>query len=584
MEETSVMCREKHHESKPLNYYCQNCKVCICDTCGQTRHANHTKVDIKQAAEEQKLKMEELMQEMKVEITEHTTQMEKTAEMLKKNEKKIAVARNRVLTTVEELIRVLKEHEITMVTKLDVIENEQQRDYSALLEHFQISSMQLKTSVERCKRILKGNNSIEILEAQQGVMEKCKGLLNARKINIYKPSHVQYKTNEEDIKNATRALLGEVIVSTTDPFQSVAEGKGLKQAEAGREARLTITTKNAEGQQYYNEIDQIVVNVRTPLEQELDTNIAITDNEDGKYSVTYTPECDGHHDVMIEVNGQPLTSSPWSVDVKPHQYHAVRSFGSHGKRPGKFHGPCDIAINAKKGNIAVADAYNKRVQLFSSDGIYLREYGQKGLDPKKLDCPVSVAFNKSGDVTVFDFGGIFCFTECGQFIKNISNEHLIKPGDMTITCDGRMLVCDFGDNKVKVLSPNGAEVIQSFSAPGCQEYPWLALRHQDMFYVSYGKAHCVKVFNNEGEFLYDIGTEGRGKLYCPAGLAVDKFNNLVVCDAENCNVQIFKLEGKFVNSIKGEATELKKPWTVTVSNTGQLFITDTGKHCVHIFE
>ena len=166
-------------------------------------------------------------------------------------------------------------------------------------------------------------------------MEKCKGLLNARKINIYKPLHVQYKTNEEDIQNVRNAFLGEVIVSATDPLQSVADGNGLKQAEAERDASLTIITKNAEGQQYYNEIDQIVVNVRNPSEQELDTNI--TDNKDGKYSVTYTPECDRHHDVMIEVNGQPLTSSPWNVDVKPHHYHAVRSFGSRGKAHGQFH-------------------------------------------------------------------------------------------------------------------------------------------------------------------------------------------------------------------------------------------------------
>ena len=337
------MCREKHHENKPLNYYCQDCKVCICDNCGQTRHTNHTKVDIKQAAEEQKLKMTELVQEMKVEITEHTTQIEKTTEMLKKNGEKIAAARNKVLTTVEELIRVLKEHEITMVTKLDVIENDQQRDYSTQLEHFQISATQLKTSVERCEKILEGNNSVEILEAQQGVMEKCKGLLNAKKMNIYKPSHAQYKTNEEDIQNVRRAFLGEVIVSTTDPLQSVAEGKGLKEAETGREASLTITTKNARGQQCYNEIDQIVVKVLTPSEQELDANIA--DNEDGKYSVTYTPECDGHHDVMIEVNGQPLTSSPCSVDVKPHQYHAERSTGSPSKAQEQSDGPFDIKIN-----------------------------------------------------------------------------------------------------------------------------------------------------------------------------------------------------------------------------------------------
>ena len=216
--ESSVVCREKHHENKPLNYYCQNCKVCICDKCGQTRHATHTKVDIKQAAKEQKLKMAELVQEMKVEVTEHTTQMEKTKEMLKKHGEKIAAARNKVLTTVEELIRVLKEHEITMVTKLDVIENEQQRDYATQIEHFQITATQLKMSVEHCQRILQRNNGVEILDAQQGVMEKCKGLLNAKKMNIYKPSHVQYKTNDEDIQSVRRAFLGEVVVITTDPL------------------------------------------------------------------------------------------------------------------------------------------------------------------------------------------------------------------------------------------------------------------------------------------------------------------------------------------------------------------------------
>ena len=582
--ETSVMCREKHHENEPLNYYCQNCKVCICDKCGQTRHANHTKVDIRQAAEEQKLKMAELVHKMKVEITEHTTQMEKTTEMFTRTGEKIATARNKVLTTVEELIRVLKEHEIAMVTKLDVIENEQQRDYSTQLEHFQISASQLKTSVECCERILEGNNSVEILEANQGVMEKYKGLLISRKMNIYKPSHVQFKTNEEDIQNVRRAFLGEVIVSTTDPLQSVAEGKALKQAEAGREASLTITTKDSEGQQCYNEIDQIVVKVRTPSEQDLDTNIA--DNEDGKYSVTYTPECHGHHDVVIEVNGQPLTSRPWSVQVMPHQYHPVRSFGSRGKAQGQFYCPRNIAINAKTGNIAVADADSKRVQLFNPDGIYLREYGQKGLDAKTrlnaTDFPISVAFNKSGDVIISDSGYISCFAENGQFINNISNKHLDKPLSISIARDGCMLLCDIGDNKVKVLSPDGTELLKSFSCPGFDKSPLFALHHQDRFFVSYGPDHCVKVFNNEGEYLYDIGTEGPGKLCGCSGIAADRFNHLLVCNSENCKV--FTLEGKFLNLIIELPAQLQRIFSVAVSNAGQVFITDAGKHCVHVFE
>ena len=579
--EISVTCREKYHDNETLNYYCQNCKVCICDTCGQTRHANHTKVDIKIAADEQKLKMAELVQEMKLEIAEHMTQMEKTTEMLKKNGEKITAARNKVRTTVEELIRVLKEHEVAMVTKLDVIENEQQRDCSAQLQHYQISATQLKTSVEHCERILESNNSVEILEAKPGVIERCKGLLNARKVNIYKPSHVQYKTNEEDTRNVRHAFLGEVIVSTTDPLQSVAEGKGLIEAEAGREAGLTIITKNSEGNQCYNEIDQIVVKVRTSSEQDLDTNIA--DNGDGKYSVNYTPEYDRHHDVVIEINSQPLTSSPWSVHVQlHHQYHAVGSFGSRGKEQGQFDHPCDIAINAQTGNIAVADASNKRIQLFNSDGIFLREYDQKRLDAKKLDYPMSVTFSKTGDITICDLGDIFCVTESGHFIKNFFNEQLIKPGYINTAFDGRMLVCDWDDKTVKVLSPDGTKLLQSFRAPGCNESPWLALRHQDMFYVAYGWAHCVKVFNAEGEFLYDIGTKWPGKLHRPTGLAVDKFNNLIVCDG--LNVEVFTLEGKFVNSMKGQPTQLLHPLAVAVSNAGQVFITDIGKHCVHVFE
>ena len=78
---------------------------------------------MKKAAEKQELKMGNLLQEMKVEIAEHMTQMEKTSEMLKKN------GCSKVFKSVE-LIRASKEHEITMVTKLDVIQNEQHRDCS----------------------------------------------------------------------------------------------------------------------------------------------------------------------------------------------------------------------------------------------------------------------------------------------------------------------------------------------------------------------------------------------------------------------------------------------------------------------
>ena len=93
----------------------------------------------------------------------------------------------------------------------------------------------------------------------------------------------------------------------------------------------------------------------------------------------------------------------------------------------------------------------------------------------------------------------------------------------------------------------------------------------------------MKVFNNEGEFLYDIREQRPSGLRFPVGLVVDKFNNLIICG--NNNLLVFTLEGKFLQGIKGKSTELEQPWAAAVSsNTGQLFITDMAKHCVHILE
>ena len=100
-----------------------------------------------------------------------------------------------------------------------------------------------------------------------------------------------------------------------------------------------------------------------------------------------------------------------------------------------------------------------------------------------------------------------------------------------------MLLCDRGDNTVKVLPPDGTVILQSFIASNCDKSPSSALGHNDMFFVS--MANYVKVFNNEGEFLYDTGT----------GLAVDKFDSLLVGDDKNAQVfytgkKICKLDKK----------------------------------------
>ena len=580
--DTSLVCKEKPHENELLKSFCVQCKVCICDKCGQTRHNHHTKVDIDQAAKNHKVSIQDITEEMKKGIFDIQMYVERSKELSRKSRENIAAARNKAMTYLEELMRVLKEHETTTLTSLDVIDETEKRGHATQLEHLQSSINQLQTSVEYCEAILQRNKSVEILQVYQALIERCRGLLNAEKRNINKPLHTtlhaRYEINEELVESVKRAVPGRVVLSNADPLQSVAEGKGLQEADVEREATFVIRTKDSNGKQCYDEDDQIIVKVETPSGKEL--KHTITSDNNGNYNFSYTPDCIGQHNVVIEINGQLLTCSPWRVHVSPHRYKSLFSFGSYGKAQGQFNCPCDIAINDTAGNIAVADQGNNRVQLFSLEGEYI-----KAIRTKELIQPTSVAFTRSSDLIVIASRKLFCFNESGKFVKSITNKHLKAPHCLTIARDGRMVVCDWGDRTVKVLTPDGSQLLLTISYPD-RECPTYAVCHQDVFAVSYPGANIVKVFSKDGVLMHSIGTRGSGdeQLRFPVGLTIDRFSNLVVCENDNSRLQIFTIDGKFVTTIGGQHTCLKVPWSVAVSTNGQLFVTDIEKQCVHVYQ
>ena len=122
----------------------------------------------------------------------------------------------------------------------------------------------------------------------------------------------------------------------------------------------------------------IIVNILNPAGDQLETEIK--DTKDGKYTVTYTPQCVGQHRVEIQVNGLPLTGSPWVVQViGPHQYQFAFQFGSKGKEQGQFHLPWGIAVSDKSSTLAVADVNNQRIQMFGFEGNFPQRDSTEGL-------------------------------------------------------------------------------------------------------------------------------------------------------------------------------------------------------------
>lgn len=181
------------------------------------------------------------------------------------------------------------------------------------------------------------------------------------------------------------------------------------------------------------------------------------------------------------------------------------------------------------------------------------------------DTPSSVEFTHSGDLlTLLPVSNdkLHLFSEEGEFIKHINDQHLKEPQHLSIARDGCLIITDQGNNEVKVLSPDGIVLLLSFIAPNCDKYPECAVYHLDKFYVCYPGAHCIKVFDKRGVHLHNICCKGSNdeQFDCPVGLVIDEYNKLIVCDGDNQRLQLFSLSGTFLSKLQGEYFNNSYPW------------------------
>ena len=566
-----VMCSEQYHQDQPLEYYCKDCNVCTCIKCSVVSHNHHTMVDMQKAADEQKMQIDEALKKVKAEVVILENEMKNQTELMNKNKTQISAAREKMNETVDDCIRLLTEHKASMNAKFDEINQAHQKAHATHLENFQLAVAQLKSSLEQGENILERNINAEILQTKPVIIGRCEDLLNAKKPEIYKPPRVHYAVEQK------LDILDRVVVSHTDPSSTFVKRFCQEKVEEQNKRCFFIITRDSEERRCYNEDDCIKCDIRTSTGDSFETaDLEIEDKEDGSYIVEYTPPHTGLYEVRIEVNGQPLDGSPWSVQVIPHQYQLKFSFGSNGSGPGQFNGPYDIAVDKKIGTVAVSDYGNKRIQLFDITGRYLREIGLRA------NCS-SLDFTKSGHiiaVTPADVHKISLFSEEGQFVKHIDSEHLKFPFHISTDDEDYITICDQESNEVIAISPDGTGLVTRIAASEHDQSIMCAIYHEETacFFVSDSKADCVNVFDENGNFLYDIG---RGSLLYPVGLAIDKFNNLIVCDTGNQRLKVFTTEGDFLSE-----TEqcFHAPYFVAVSKDGNVLVTDYEKNCVYRFD
>ncbi|MBU4555735.1 MAG: hypothetical protein KJ747_02550 [Actinobacteria bacterium] len=254
----------------------------------------------------------------------------------------------------------------------------------------------------------------------------------------------------------------------------------------------------------------------------------------------------------------------------------VREFGGHGIakplagvkatwKPGTFNYPVGLDVDPA-GNLYVADFRNDQIQVYDSQGVFLRRFpdpalvvgkgasGQEGTGIAVTDVAV-----RDGRVYATDTYQILVFSITGELLEQFGRPgtrpgNLERPNGVDVGENGTVYVADSNNNRIQALSPTG----EPLWATGARVSE-LNKESKNPFALPRG----VTVLNDDSLVVVDafafaliqVGPDGKiGSTWGERGVEPGQFNFpnsiddlddiLVVSDKENDRVQVLRLTGR----------------------------------------
>ena len=582
-----VFCQKEHHESKKLKFFCKDCEVAICNTCVVTLHEGHVKVPLQDAANERKLRLESVLESQKGKALRKRSMITRLQKECNEIKEQVACVKKGAQNFADNLMRVIeaKKQEI-----FKEVEDKAQQSIERLVEqqsNVEKELQRIETLIEKTETFLKRSTNTEIVHSNtlfQEVVTDEAELVDCDRKDL---GHFVFFANKSLTAKANSEGVGSLkqIISQTKPRNSTAEGKGIIDVTVGLEAQFVLTTRNAENEQCYEQCDIVTVEIRNHDGRECATEAQVQDNKDGSYNISYFAKEAGTCQTSVMVNGQHVSSSPFTVQVKPRQYKPVLSFGGKGSSAGMFDRPWGVAVN-ERNKIAVTDRDNGRVQIFSSDGTCLRSFGRRGNKEGEFIHPSGIAYLNNGNIVVADSGNhrLQIFTGRGntQIGGKAKLDHQFDyPWGLSVDSDGNIVVADSNNKLIKIFSPSG-QFLRKFGGKDLLVDPCHCIQKDQYFIVSDYGDHSIKVFNTDGKFLYKFGKKGRRdvELMRPRCLSFDKAGHLMVCDFENHRVKMLELNGKLIKKFQLKSGGL--PISTAVLSDGRIVMSDFSGNRIQI--
>ncbi|XP_035660710.1 tripartite motif-containing protein 2-like [Branchiostoma floridae] len=285
--------------------------------------------------------------------------------------------------------------------------------------------------------------------------------------------------------------------------------------------------------------------------------------------------------------------------------------GGEGSRKGEFRCAVGVAVS-DEGEIFVADHRNQRIQVFTLRGAFVRQFPTVVPDEETMMNPDDVALDGEGNLWVVGKQFVVEKPDSTGFAVRYTKQGIVQEKfDLLGIRWYRGVAVDTRRNHILITQTVGdwdnqdklCGEVHVFRADGTLvgtvgahnswwgylfrrqrlKYPaFLTVDGDGNVFVTDCENHCVFVYNEDGQFLFQFGGEGSGdgQLNDPQGICTDSAGNIVVADMGNGRVEMFDKTGKFLRHV---ATDAQRPLAVAMATQGQLVVTDMHHDIVTIF-
>ena len=538
------------HKGQPIQAYCTKCEKLICLSCVSFEHDDH-RTECKYLEDIAKQEMESLMasksnaQHALASLDSAIAQCKETMEQVEKRKKAVD----------SEIENSLQQVRTALLTQSENIRLKKIRGLQVQVQGLQ----KVRDGIYLASRMIddaQSHSPAQQLSTKKVLAERATKFQKEFEASVLLPSQsAKIVTGISDPATISKMIsLGCVLGGGGGyPPNSTCDAGYVPCGVVGKPRTIKVVAVDKGGKEVRKGGDEVAAKLVRKSSGDPGVNGSTTDNGDGTYTVSVTPQSKGEHELHVTLANGHVKCSPFKYAVanpRSTLYTAISAqipFGTNLY-------PFDVAMT-EDGNLAVAEFGNHTVTLYSATGQSIHSFGTAGTvgsGDGQFHSPSAVAVR--GDLLYVcdrDNHRVQKFSISRRsFISKFGHSGEGQLSNALGICtdpEGKVYVADNGKHLIHVF--NGDESF-AYSFP-CQQGPWgMAFDHKGRLHVAAYGSNCIRVFVPQGKQLTCYGT---GTLNCPTGIAIDGAGYIAISEnSGNNRLWIFSPDHTLVHTLSGQ--------------------------------